>query len=99
MIRAEDIASRLVVDRETNRTNLVTSLTIGSTIRFEGTSVSEEMVAGEAEDERRRIMQHVYGDVIDQLSQLRNEITAMSPATFDYWKLVNMIDVMRRQLQ
>jgi hypothetical protein len=99
MIKREDITSRLTVDRETNRTNLVTSLSIGSTIAFEGTTVTEEMVAGDAEDERRRIMRHIYGDVVNQLSELRGEITAMSSANFDGWRLINMIDLMRRKLQ
>ena len=99
MIRREDITSRLVVDRELNRTNLVTSVTIGSTIAFDGTAVNEEMISGEAEDERTRMMRHIYGDVLNQLSELRGEITAMSSANFDGWRLINMIDLMRRKLQ
>lgn len=99
MIRREDITSRLTVDREMNRTNLITSINLGSTMAFEGIAVTEEIVSGEAEDERTRLMRHVYGDVVNQLSELRGEITTMSPATFDGWRLVNLIDLMRRKLQ
>lgn len=99
MITREHITSRLTVDKEMNRTNLVTSLSIGSTIAFEGTSVSQEMIAGEAEEERTRLMRHIYGDVVHELSALRGEITAMSSANFDGWKLLNMIDSIRRKLQ
>jgi hypothetical protein len=99
MIRREDMTSRLTVDREMNRTNLVTSVTLGSTIAFDGTAITEEMISGEAEDERTRMMRHIYGDVVNQLSELRGEITAMNPSTFDGWKLINMIDLMRRKLQ
>lgn len=99
MIRREDITSRTTIDKEVNRTNLVSSLTFGSTIAFEGTSISPEILSGEAEEQRNRLMRHIYGDIERQLSELRGEITSMSPATFDGWRLVNLIDLMRRKLQ
>lgn len=99
MIRREDITSRLTVDREMDRTNLVTTINLGSTIAFEGTAVNEEMISGEAEDERTRIMRHIYGEAVDDLSELRREIMRVNSANFDGWKLINMIDLMRRKLQ
>lgn len=99
MIKREDITTETIIDKDLNQTKLVTLVSIGSIISLEGIEVPQELISGEAEEQRTLCMRHLYGDIDKRLVQIVEAVRMWNYPQQYTSKLIIMISELRKELQ